>query len=179
MNPRYKLGILAFGVIGPLLVLAVILGILASQKAKITKEFETRKAIHLANQRSQMQAKGIQAQLVEYEERQKHWDALLKQSDVGSVTGILKEISSEYAGTETFKQNDFKFVNRETGIGAVSQQPSVSFNVSLSGTFQALQQSLLSLESQLPNLSLNAIKLEPRKGGQLLEAELTYSAWIN
>ncbi|GHC40733.1 hypothetical protein [Roseibacillus persicicus] len=179
MNPRYKTGIILFGAVAPCLILLIIFGVLASQKARISEEYTKRKGVYTNNERSERTAKGIKAQLSVYKEREGHWDSLLKNSDVGSVTGLLKEISSSYSAGEKFRQNDFKFVNRETGIGAASQQPSVTYNISLSGTYQALQESILSLESQMPNLSLNSLDLKPQKEGQLLEAELSYSAWIN
>lgn len=179
MNPRYKSGILVFGAIAPLFVIVVIFGVLFSQKAKIGKEYKKREAIYVANKRAEKTAAGVKTQLDTYQKRKVHWDNLLKRSDVGSVTALLKEISAQYNGTEKFRQNDFKYVNREVGIGAASKQPSVTYNISLSGTYQALQESLLALESKMPNLSLNSIDIEPQKNGQLLEAELTYSAWIN
>lgn len=179
MNPRYKTGIILFGAAAPSLVLLVLFGVLVSQKSRINREYIQRKAVYTANVRSEQTAKGVKAQLATYKEKERHWDSLLKKSDVGSVTGLLKEISSAYSAGEKFRQNDFKFVNRETGIGAASKQPSVTYNISLSGTYQALQESILSLESQMPNLSLNSLDLKPQKEGQLLEAELSYSAWIN
>ena len=118
-------------------------------------------------------------QLSRYEDKKKGWDTLLKTSDVGSVSALLKKISARHGGGDKFEQKEFAFVDRATGIGASSQQNSVTYNISMTGTYQALQQSLLSLESRLPNLSLNSIDLKPQNGGQLLEAEISYSAWIN
>jgi hypothetical protein len=179
MNPRYKSGILALGAIAPVCVILVIFGVLAAQKSRVTKEFTKREGIYLSNQRAEKTATGVKAQLATYQKRKASWDNLLKRSDVGSVTGLLKEISTQYNGSDKFRQNAFKAFNRETGIGAASQQPSVTYNISLSGTYQALQESLFSLESQMPNLNLNSIELKPQQNGQLLEAEINYSAWIN
>lgn len=179
MNPRYKTGILFFGAVAPVLVIFLIFGMLFAQKSRVGKEYKKREAITIANTRAENAAKGVRAQLVTYQKRQTQWDNLLRRSDAGSVTGLLKEISSKYSSGEKFRQNDFKFVNSETGIGAASGQPSVTYNISLSGTFQALQESLLALESKMPNLSLNKIDIVPQKNGQLLQAEISYSAWIN
>ena len=177
MNPRFKIGIILFGAVLPLLVIGLVWLAISSQKKKIEVEHATRKASYLAQQRQEEVAKGLQVKLSRYDDRKKSWDVLLRNSDIGTVTGLLKEISAEYSGTETFKRNDFNFVNKENGIGAASQQPSVSFTVSLSGTYKAIQQSLLSLESRMPNLSLNSMKIAPEPGSSLLEAELSYSAW--
>ena len=179
MNPRFKNGIILFGAAAPLLAILVIFGILFSQKSRIGKEYKKREAIYQTNHRSEKMAVGVKTQLESYQERKSEWDTLLRKSDVGSVTGVLKDISRSYSAGEKFRQNDFNFVNRETGIGAASQQPSVTYNISMSGTYQALQESLLSFESQMPNLSLNSIALIPQADGQLLTAKLSYSAWIN
>lgn len=177
MNPRFKIGIILFGVLLPLLVVGVIFGVISSQKKRIATEYAARKSSFQAQKRKEMFAKELDVKLSSYDDRKQSWEVLLKNSDIGTVTGLLKEISAEYAGKETFKRNDFNFVNKETGIGAASQQPSVSFTVSLSGTYQTIQQSLLSLESKMPNLSLNSMTLIPEPGSALLEAELSYSAW--
>ena len=177
MNPRFKIGILLLGVLVPLLGIGLIFGVISSRKKKIEQEYTTRKASYTANQRQKEVVKGLEVRMSKYDGRQDEWDVLLKNSDIGTVTGLLKEISAEYSGTETFRRREFNFVNTETGIGAASKQPSVSFTVSLAGTFTAIQQGLLSLESKMPNLSLNSMKIHPDPGSSLLEVELSYSAW--
>ncbi|MGJ8725558.1 MAG: hypothetical protein ACSHYB_13450 [Roseibacillus sp.] len=179
MNPRYKNGILVFGAIVPLLLLIVIFGFLSSKKASVVKEYDSRLKVQTANLQAEKAAAGVEAQLQKYKVKKRDWDTLLKSSDVGSVTGLLKDISSKYKAGDKFKQKDFAFVDRATGIGAASKQNSVTYNISVTGTYQALQESLLSLESRLPNLSLNSIGIKPQDSGQLLEAEISYSAWIN
>lgn len=179
MNPRFKIGIILFGLFLPLLIIGVCFGVISSKKKKIAAEYETRKSAYQQQQLQMKSNKALEARLSRYDERKGDWDVLLKNSDIGAVTSLLKEISEEYRGTNTFHQGSFNFVNKETGIGAVSQQPSVSFNVSLSGTYLAIQQSLLSLESKMPNLSLNSMTLtsEANSPGSPLRAELSYSVW--
>ena len=179
MNPRYKNGILVLGAIAPILVLVALFGFLASKKSSIAEEYEARVKTQKANVLAEQTAAGVKMKLSRYEKKKKQWDTLLKTSDVGSVTGLLKKISSKYRGGEKFRQKEFAYVDRATGLGLASRQNSVTYNISMTGTYQALQDSLLSLESQLPNLSLNSINLKPQKSGQLLEAEISYSAWIN
>ena len=167
MNPRYKNGILLFGAFVPLLLLAVGFGFLASKNKNVKVEADKRQSVYRNNIRAEKTAEGVKVQLKAYEEKEKHWTRLLKNSDVGSVTSLLKEISTMHSSGEKFRQNDFNFVNRETGIGAASRQPSVTYNISLSGTFEALQDSLLQLESQMPNLNLNSLEMKPQSSGTL------------
>lgn len=177
MNPRFKIGIILFGVLLPLLVVGLIFGLITTRKSKIETEYAARKSSFQSQQRQEQAVKGLEVKLSQFDGRKEEWDVLLKNSDIGTVTGLLKEVSAEYSGTETFKKDEFTFVNKETGIGAASEQPSVSFTVTLSGTFTAIQQGLLSLESTMPNLSLNSMKISPDPGSSLLLAELSYSAW--
>lgn len=177
MNSRYKIGVIAFGVVLPLLAVLVLVGVMISQKKRIDKEYAARQLIYTQNKNTEMQTKAIAAQLKSYQERSNQWDKLLDDSNVGTVTGILKEVSDTFAGSKTFKQDNFAFVNQKTGIGAASQQPSLSFTLAFSGTFSALQESLLNLETRMPNLNLNSLELAPQTNGSLLEAKLSYSAW--
>ena len=177
MNSLYKIGVILFGVLLPLLVIGLIMGVVSSRKQKMAQEYEVRKKRLFANKMQEKAVKQLETTVSQYDDRKGSWEVLLENSDIGSVTGLLKKISSEYKGSETFKQDGFNYVNQKNGIGTLSLQPSVSFNVSMSGTFQAIQQSLLSLESEMPNLSLNKMKLSPSSSSSLLEAELSYSAW--
>lgn len=177
MNPRYKFGIIGLGVVLPLLGILIAVGVMFSQKKRIDKEYAERKTIYTQNKNTEMQTAAIARQLKSYEAKSGQWDVLLEESSLGTVTGILKEVSQAFEGSNSFKQDNFSFVNKETGIGAVSEQPSLSFTLAFSGTFSALQESLLTLESKMPNLSLNSLELSPQTNGPLLEAKLSYSAW--
>ena len=179
MNPRYKNGILVLGALAPVLVLILIFGFLAAKKSSVAEEYETRVKTQKANVLAEQMAAGVKMKLSRYESKTKLWDTLLKTSDVGSVTGLLKQISAKQGGGDKFRQKEFAYVDRATGIGSASKQNSVTYNIAMTGTYRALQESLLSLESQLPNLSLNSISLQPQQDGPLLEAEISYSAWIN
>jgi hypothetical protein len=177
MNPRYKIGVIVFGLFLPLLGVFALVGILLSQKNRINEEYEKREQTYNRNENSRKQTLAMSAQLKTYRDREEQWDVLLANSDVGKVTAILGEIQTGFAGTNSFKQDNFAFVGNKTGPAASSAQPSISFDLALSGTFQSLQESLLSLESRLPNLTLNSMALSPQQNGNLLEAKLSYSAW--
>ena len=177
MNPRFKIGIILFGILLPLLVIGFILSFISSRKNKVEAEYASRQSSFKLQKHQEQVVKGLGVRLSRFDDRKDEWDVLLNNSDIGTVTGLLKEISTEYSGTETFKSNEFNFVNKKTGIGAASEQPSVIFTVSLSGTFTSIQQGLLSLESRMPNLNLNSMKISPDPGSSLLLAELSYSAW--
>jgi len=177
MKSRFKIGIILMGVVLPLVAVALVLGLISSRKEKVEVEYAKRKSGFEASQRQAVAMQGLGVRLKQFDDRKGSWEELLQDSDIGKVTQELNDISSKFRGSGTFKQNGFDFVNQETGIGAASLQPSVSFRVSLSGTYQAIQQSLLILESRMPNLSLNSMTLTPRNNSPLLQAELSYSAW--
>lgn len=167
------------GFLGPVFILGIVFLMLNAKKAGIQKQADERAKVFAANKRSAIVTKGLQEQIKTYEARMENWEQILEESDVGTVTGILKEISNQHGSGEKFRQNDFKFVNQKTGVGSVSGRPNVTYNLSLDGTYQTLQKSILILESKLPNLHLNTLKLTPQKDGPLLNAELSYTAWTN
>ena len=177
MKSKFRIGIVLFGLILPLLGVSVFSVVLLKQKAKLEKTFAERKAKNTQNALLQKKAKLIKSQLAAYDGKDERWRQLVSDSDVSSLNKALKEISNSFADRRTFNQTDFQFDNNDQGIGAASSQPSFSFSMSLNGTYSSIQGGLLALESRMPHLSLNTMNLSKQDDSQLLSAKLTYSAW--
>ncbi|MEM9079757.1 MAG: hypothetical protein AAGC74_03590 [Verrucomicrobiota bacterium] len=178
MNSKFRNGVILLGVLLPSIVVIGAILLIVSQSQKISKEFVVRERNYQQFQREEQNVKSLRQQIAAYSERKNGWKALLGTSDVGSVTGLLREIA-EGRSSQEFRQTDFNFVNRQTGIGAASDHRSMSFNLSIDGTYRVLQESLLTLESRMPHLNLNNMKLSPRNDGSSLQLELSYSIWAN
>ena len=177
MKSKFRIGIIVFGLILPFLGISVVVSVLFSQKGKLERNFAERKAKNAQNAQLLKMAQVTKQQLDSYEGKDELWRKLVDESDVGSLNKTLKEISSSFEDRRTFNQTDFEFDNNDKGIGAASAQPSFSFSMTLNGTYSSIQSGLLALESRMPHLSLNTMNLVPQDDSQLLEAQLTYSAW--
>jgi len=177
MKSKFRIGIVLFGLILPLLGVSVFSAVLLKQKAKLEKTFAERKAKNTQNSQLQKKAKLLKSQLAAYDGKDERWRQLVSDSDVSSLNKALKEISNSFADRRTFNQTNFQFDNNDQGIGAASSQPSFSFSMSLNGTYSSIQGGLLALESRMPHLSLNTMNLSKQDDSQLLNAKLTYSAW--
>lgn len=174
MNPRFKTGILLFGLILPLVIVGIVIGVISSKKNSISRQYLIRQKNNQVQKQQEMANEQLKIKLSRFDGRKENWEVLLRSTDIGTVSDLL---NSETRRIQGMNQNNFSFVKQPVGIGALSQQNSVTFNVSLSGTFSSIQQCLLSLESKMPNLNLNSMMLTPEKDSQLLQAELSYSAW--
>jgi len=177
MKSKFRLGIICFGLVLPFLGLAILSGILLSQKTKLERTFDERKAQNAKNEQLLKSTKIVEKQLAAYDGKDELWRKLVDESDVSSLNRTLKEISNSFEDRRTFNQTDFQFDNNDKGIGAASAQPSFSFSMTLNGTYSSIQSGLLALESKMPHLSLNTMALAQQEDNQLLEAQLTYSAW--
>lgn len=177
MKSKFRAGILVFGLVLPLLGILAVIGILVSKNSSVGKEYTEKETQYRRNQQVKMAAMAIQTKLHHYDGKSEQWRNLVAKSDVTALNETLKKVSSSFADPRTFNKTEFKFDNNDRGIGAASEQPSFSFDLTLNGTYRSIQTGLLALESEMPNLSLNSLKLAPRENDQLLEAQLSYSAW--
>lgn len=179
MNSKFREPIIVFGLILPILgIAALIFGVL-KYNGSINEKYKKKEIAYNAQKNTETQTRALKARVETFRDRKSYWESLLKKrSDVSSVTTLLREIGQEHDSRE-FRQTDFKFVNRETGIGSAGKQSSVSFELALDGTYRALQESLLTLESTMPHLSLNRMTISPRSERNALQIELSYSAWTN
>lgn len=177
MKSKFRSGILAFGLVFPLLGILAVFGVVLSKNSGLEREYADKQSQYTRNQQVKMAAMAIQTKLHQYDGKSDQWKSLVAKSDVSALNETLKKISGSFTDTRTFNRTEFKFDNNDSGIGAASEQPSFSFDLTVNGTYRSIQTGLLALESEMPNLSLNSMKLTPRPNDQLLEAQLSYSAW--
>ena len=73
----------------------------------------------------------------------------------------------------------FERLGQSGGFGSVSAQKSSGLKFNFRGTFRTVQRAFLELETRMPNLQLQELKMEPSGTGesQLLNFQVTYTAW--
>lgn len=178
MNPKFRIPIYVLSVGLPLILLLVGFVVLNNVNQSGEKEFKVRAQNYSRVKSQQKQVSVLESKIENLSSKGEDWEKLLASSDVGAVTSLIQGIS-EGRALEEFKRSDFNFVGRATGVGAVSEQPSVSFDLGLSGNYANLQEGLLAMEARMPNLVMNSMKLSPDRKGETLNLKLAYSAWSN
>ncbi len=176
----YKQSIILFGIVIPVLIAGIVIGACAFMKSKITGSFDNKAQYYTGYERSRMGALEIEAQLSRQRTSSERWQELVKQETFSLVTTNLRAIAEELPPKE-FQQTAFERLGQSNGFGSVSAQKSSGLKFNFRGTFRAVQQAFLELETRMPNLQLQELRIDPNVSADssLLNFQVTYTAWEN
>lgn len=174
----YKQSIILFGIVIPVLIAAVLIGACAFLRSKITGSFDNKIQYYSGYENSRMGALAIETQLKRQRGDYERWNEMLKQETFSVVTTNLRAIGEKLPPKE-FQQTAFERLGQSGGIGSVSAQKSSGLKFNLRGTFRTVQKAFLELETRMPNLQLQELKIDPSSttDSQLLNFQVTYTAW--
>lgn len=178
MNEYYKQPVVILGVALPLLGLILILVVGAHYRSKLEKTYEVRKAEHVQLQTVTKQREALEEKIGRQEPYLKRWMSLFDKAADSAITSLLNEVQTQYTGSEL----DLKSFNRSSapgGIGSASKQSAVQLKLAFRGTYRGIQNAFLEVETRMPHLQLDSLKLETATGQNVLNANLTYTAWQN
>ena len=176
MNPFYKQSILGIGVAFPLVVVIALLTVVSHYRGRLEKTYKERKIIYAGFRMQEEQRKALEKKVSEQEPHMVRWLSLMKEPSSSTANEFIGEAQKRYQGKE-FVLTSFRRTTAAGGIGAVSNQDSVQLALAFRGTFGALQHTFLELETKMPQLQLDSMKLAPQNNGNVLEASLIYTAW--
>jgi hypothetical protein len=176
----YKQSIILFGIVIPFLIAAVVIGGCAFVRGKITGSFDNKAQYFSGHERSRLGALEIEAKLSRQRSDFERWNELTKQETFSLVTTNLRAIGEQLPPKE-FQQTAFERLGQSGGFGSVSAQKSSGLKFNFRGTYRTVQMAFLELETRMPNLQLQELKIDPNQSGEssLLNFQVTYTAWEN
>ncbi len=176
----YKQSIILFGIVIPLLIAVVVSGGAAFVKGKITASFAEKTRHYKGYEQNRLGALGIEAKLAREREHSERWQELVKQETFSLVTTNLRAIAEQLPPKE-FQQTAFERLGQASGFGTVSGQKSSGLKFNFRGTYRTVQQVFLELETRMPNLQLQELRIDPSgtSAAGLLNFQVTYTAWEN
>ncbi len=177
MNPHYKEPVIIFGLVVPVVLVLVVLGLGIHFRGKFEDNYKVRKSQYEDFKRGTAQREGLERKIQEQEPHLNRWMALFEKATASSVNGFLSEFQKQYNGQE-FQQIAFRRTASSGGIGGASAQPSIQIQLGFRGTYRALQNAFLEMETRMPHLQLDSIKLNvSTPNRKVLNADLIYTAW--
>lgn len=176
----YKQSIIFFGIVIPMLIAGIVLGACAFVRGKITGSFQNKAQYYTGYEQSRLGALAIEAQISRQRADYERWNELLGQETFSLVTTNLREIGESLPPKE-FQQTAFERLGQSSGIGSVSAQKSSGLKFNFRGTYRTIQKAFLELETRMPNLQLQELKIDPNASADssLLNIEVIYTAWEN
>jgi len=176
MNPYYKQSVMGIGVAAPLVLVVALLALASHYRGKLEKTYEQRKVTYGSFRKNEEARVALERKVREQDPHMKRWLGLLEEPSSSTANELIGAAQKRYGGKE-FVLTSFRRTSTAGGIGAVSGQPSVQLALAFRGTFGALQSTFLELETKMPQLQLDSMKLSPQHTGNVLEAQLLYTAW--
>lgn len=176
----YKKPIIIFGIVIPLLICGIVLGACAYVRGKINASFESKVMHYSGYEASRLGSLGIEAQISRQREDYERWNEQLSQETFSLVTTNLRTIGESLPPKE-FQQTAFERLNQSGGFGSITAQKSSGLKFNFRGTFRTVQRAFLELETRMPNLQLQELRIDPNTtaDSSLLNFQVTYTAWEN
>ncbi len=176
----YKQSIILFGIVIPVIVAVIVIGVCAFFRNKITSSFAEKEQYYSGYEQSRMGALEIEAQLSRQRDSSERWQELVGQETFSLVTTNLRAIAEKLPPKE-FQQTAFERLGSSGGIGSVSAQKSAGLKFNFRGTYRTVQKAFIDLETQMPNLQLQELRIDPSSttDSPLLNFQVIYTAWEN
>jgi hypothetical protein len=176
----YRQPIILFGIVLPILLAAVVIGVGSLLKSKMTASFENKKRNYQTYEQGRIAALEIESQVTRGRQHIDRWNAHLSQETASAVATNLREISEKLPSKE-IQQTAFERPSSGTaGFGSASAQKSSQIRIAFRGTFRTLQRAFLDLETRMPQLQLQDLRMDPSSSqSSLINLQVTYTAWEN
>lgn len=172
VSPSYKHPVIAFGIVAPLLILFVLLEVVSQFRSGIEDTYRTRKEQYVEGRKVQKERDALRRRVKEQGPRMNLCMALVETPPGPAAKNLLNELQKRYP---------VQFCGRlglsSGGIGSASKQPSRQLRLSFRGTYRDLQNTFCELETSMPQLQLDQIRLKQETTHNLLTADVTYTAW--
>lgn len=175
----YRQPIALFGIVLPIAMAAVVVGICFLLKSQMTGSFENKQTKYKAYEMARMAGLEIESQVTRQRPDIERWNALFAQETNSAVTINLKEIAENLPSKEMQKTASER-LQAKAGFGAVSAQGSSQIRIAFRGTFRTMQRAFLELETRMPQLQLQELRIDPSSSqSSLLNFQVIYTAWEN
>ena len=176
MNSQYKKSIAVFGIAIPISIMLIIMVFTINKSNSIKKDYTAKKAEYMRSQSLAAQLASLKDQASKCKDQTGHCQQLISSVSRGDIIKLWSQISSKYSANGFAKVTPQWSVGSK-GLGLNNAQSASSIQMSLEGTFSDVQQSLLELETQLPQLQLDKMSMSPSGNRNRIKADTTFTLW--
>ncbi|MES2440094.1 MAG: hypothetical protein V4584_13580 [Verrucomicrobiota bacterium] len=175
----YRQTIVLFGIVIPLVITAAVVGLCFMLKSKMAVSYDNKMKAYKSYEMGRLAGLEIEAQVTRQRQHMERWNAQLAQESASTFTTNLREIT-EHLPSKEIQQTAFEPTNAKAGYGAISTQGSSQIRIAFRGTFRTMQKAFLELETRMPQLQLQELRIDPiATQPSLLNFQVNYTAWEN
>lgn len=175
----YRQTIILFGIVAPVLIAAIVVGVGFMLKSKMTASFDNKQKNYKLYEQSNMAVRQIEAQVTREREHLNRWNEQLSQETASAISTNLRSIMEKLPNKE-IQLTASERSSSAGGLGSATAQNSSQIRIALRGTYRTLQRAFLELETRMPQLQLQELKMDPSSNqSTLMNLQVTYTAWEN
>lgn len=179
----YRQSIALFGILIPAIAAIVLVGGVYLVKNNVAASFADKQMHFKTFEANRINALGIEARVNRKRQYIDQWKTQLSEETKSAVSANLRKIQETLPNKE-FQSTAFDPINTPGGFGSVCAQRSAQIRLGFRGTYRTMQRAFLALETQMPQLQLQELKIDPSNSNSqspvsLLNFDVTYTAWEN
>jgi hypothetical protein len=175
----YRQTIILFGLVLPVLLAAAIGGAGYMLQSRTAESFHNKENTFKTYEQARIACIEVETQVTRQREHLSRWNKQLALETASTVASHLRKISDHLSSKE-IQQTSFERLNNTSGFGSASAQKSSQLRIAFRGTYRTLQRAFLELETRMPQLQLQELRINPVSPlSSLLNLQVTYTAWEN
>jgi hypothetical protein len=174
----YRQPIVIFGIVVPIVVAAVVVGLCYMMKAKMVASYDNKQKNYKTYEAGRLAGLEIESQVSRQHQHMERWSSQLSEETASTVTTRLREIA-EHLPKKEYQLTAFDPSSTKLGFGLTSAQKSTQLKIAFRGSFRTMQRAFLELETRMPQLQLQELRIDPTSQSSLLNFQVAYTAWEN
>ena len=145
-------------------------------KGNIKGSFDEKISHFKGFEQNKKMALQLEADLSKKRKHIEHWETLLTEETASTVTSNLRLIEERLPSKE-FQKTAQSHPQGKKAFGAASAQKSSQIELAFRATYRSMQKALLELETRMPQLQLQELRIEPSNQSNNLSFQVSYTAW--
>jgi len=175
----YQQTIILFGLVIPAILAGGVFAACFVMKGKVSESLEAKVGDYRQLEQSRGAARELEADVSVERENLLRWKRQISEETSSAVTARLRAISEKIPERE-FTQTSFERPTTASGFGTASSQKSSQIRLSFRGTYRSTQRALLELETRMPQLQLQELRISPNTNQPSMHnVNVSYTAWEN
>jgi len=172
----YRQVIALFGFALPIFLCLLVIGGAVVTKSKIEQSFNSKQSQFKGFKQNKIQALALEAEIDNKRDHFSQWETLLAKETASAVTSNLRQIEDKLPAKE-FQLTEQETPTSRGGFAAASAQKSAQVRLGFRATYRSMQRALLELETRMPQLQLQELRMDPSNSSNSLNFGITYTAW--
>lgn len=175
----YQQTVILFGLVIPAILAAAVFSVSFVIRNKVTSSLDAKVEKFGELEKSRRAAREQEIIVSAERENLERWTRQMSQETASGVTAKLRAISERLPDRE-FTQTSFERPTASAGFGEASAQKSSQIRLSFRGTYRSVQRAFLELETRMPQLQLQELRISPNANQPSMHnVNVSYTAWEN